>query len=172
MPSQDGPRIEFVDKDLTALDERQGDILVLTVFLDERPLEGLAGLVDWRLRGALSKWFIGGFATGAWGERVLYPVDGRMSFNSILLFGLGNRTEHRADRALAVASAAIESAESLNAKSLTCGLFGLTELPSPLPRTGRQLLELLRGAQELERVTIVSSLKEREVLVSQLESEL
>ena len=172
MHGQDGPRIDFVDKDLRALDERPGEMLVLSVFLDERPLEGLTGLVDWRLRGALSKWFLGGFATGAWGERVLYPIDARMNFSSILLFGLGNRTEHRADRALAVARAALESCASLNAKTLTCGLFGLDELPSPLARTGRQLLELLQGADGLDRITLVAGTKEREVLQAQLESEL
>jgi len=172
MPGQDGPRIDFVDKELRALDDRQGDMLVLSVFLDERPLEGLTGLVDWRLRGALSKWFIGGFATGAWGERVLYPIDARLNFSSILLFGLGNRTEHRADRALAVARAALESCMSLNAKTLTCGLFGLDELPSPLARTGRQLLELLQTANGLETITLVTGAKEREILTAQLESEL
>jgi hypothetical protein len=168
----DGPQIDFVDKDLSALDEQQGEILVLSVFIDERPLEGLTGLVDWRLRGALSKWFIGGFATGAWGERVLYPIDSRLNFSSILLFGLGHRTEHRADRALAVARTALESASSLNASSLTCGLFGLEELPSPLARTGRQLLDLLKSTDKLDKITLVTRPKEREILKAQLFSEL
>ena len=164
--------IDFVSKELRALDAHGSDILVLSVFRDERPLEGLSGLVDWRLRGALSRWFMGGFASGAWGERVLYPIGGRMSFSSILLFGLGKRTEHRADRALSVAQAAVESAGSLKAKSLTCGLFGLDELPSPLARTGTQLLEVLRSEPAIERITLAVGPEERAILASQLTPEL
>lgn len=95
-----------------------------------------------------------------------------MNCDSILLFGLGYRREHRADRALAVAKAALESAASLGAKSLTCGLFGLDELPSPLARTGNQLLEVLGAASDLSKITVAANPEQQSILMAQYHSEL
>src|SRR5436190_1879228 len=52
---------------------RRVDLAVLPFFEDERPLQGLAGLVDWRIGGGLSALLRAGFCTGATGEAVLLP---------------------------------------------------------------------------------------------------
>ena len=44
---------------------RRVDLGVLPIFEDERPLQGLAGLVDWRMGGSLSALLRAGFCTGA-----------------------------------------------------------------------------------------------------------
>ena len=67
------PVLGFIDPTLRSLDDHVSDILVLSAFSDEQPLEGITGLVDWRLRGRLSRWFVNGFATGRWGERAFTP---------------------------------------------------------------------------------------------------
>ena len=147
---------EVVEANLRHLDDRPGDALVLTAFADERPLEGLTGLVDWRLRGALSRWLQSGFATGAPGEHVLYPSCGRLTHRLVLLVGLGRRAEHRTDRARDAAARAATAVVGLGGRQLTCGLFGLDQLPTPLGRSLPDLLSALRAQEGVEGVTVAS----------------
>jgi hypothetical protein len=91
-------QIRFVAPTLTALDEIEGDCLVLTFFSDERPLRGLTGLVDWRLNGKLSRLLLRQFLDGHFQEAMLSTVSGRLSFGRLLLVGLGDRAEFDAQR--------------------------------------------------------------------------
>ena len=73
---------------LDALDRHEA--LVLSFFGDERPLRGVAGLCDWRLCGRLSRLLKGGKLSGLRGEVTLMPPPGgRLPFDRLLLFGLG-----------------------------------------------------------------------------------
>ncbi len=144
----------MVEATLRRLDDRRADVLVLPIFADERPLTGLAGLVDWRLRGALSQWLMSGFATGAERERVLYPSRGRLTFPLVLVVGLGLRAQHRSDRAAAAAADAARTAIDLGARTLVGGLFGLERLPTPLARSVPALLEALTTLPALDEVTL------------------
>lgn len=58
-----------------ALFEGQIDGLVAQSFENERPLRGLAGLLDWRLKGALSGFIRVGTLTGKEGELCYLPVQ-------------------------------------------------------------------------------------------------
>lgn len=149
--------LRWVSDELRALDDAPSDLLVLTAFADERPLEGLAGLVDWRLCGALSAWRAGGFSTGELGERILYPTSHRLSHTRLLFLGLGGRTEYRSDRAIAVVDEVLEVTMNLGVCTLTTGLFQLEGLPTPLERTGPKLIERLRAAPHLTEVQIAAS---------------
>ena len=82
-------KVGFVRPELRHLDEVAAEALALSVFADERPLRGAAGYVDWRLNGCLTRWITGGRFGGAFGEALLYPERGRLSFDRIVLFGLG-----------------------------------------------------------------------------------
>lgn len=68
---------------------RRVDLAVLPFFEDERPLQGLAGLLDWRTGGSLSGLLRGGFCTGAAGEAVLLPGRPTMPMERLVLLGLG-----------------------------------------------------------------------------------
>ena len=149
-------QIEFIPPSLRALDDAPGDLLIVSAFADERPLEGVAGLVDWRLCGALSRFRMNGFSLGVPGERILYPASRRLSHPTVLFMGLGNRAEHRTDRAYAVARSAIDAAVGLGADRVTSGLFGLDGLPSPLERTALTLINILTGPAEIALVTLVA----------------
>lgn len=148
--------LKWIAAELRVLDDSPADLLVLHAFSDERPLTGLAGLVDWRLAGALSSWRLGGFSSGAFGERVLYPTVRRLSHPRLLFVGLGKRAEYRSDRALGIAEDVIAAARGLGVRSLTTGLFHLEALASPLERVGPKLVHMLRSAPGLERVTIAA----------------
>jgi len=147
----------WIAPDLRELDDSPADLLVLHAFSDERPLTGLTGLVDWRLAGALSSWRVGGFSTGELGEQVLYPTGRRLSHPRLLFVGLGRRAEYRSDRALSLAAQVVQAARGLEVTSLTTGLFHLEALASPLERVGPKLIQILRSAPGLERVSIAAS---------------
>jgi len=69
------------------------DTLCLFVSEDERPLQGAAGLSDWRLCGQLSRLLLDGFFSGAADDSVLLPSAGRMGPSRIVVFGLGRREQ-------------------------------------------------------------------------------
>jgi len=62
--------------------------VVATFYENERPLQGLAGLLDWRFQGALSAYLRQGAVSGKAGECVYVPVakNGRL-FHLILVGG-------------------------------------------------------------------------------------
>lgn len=72
---------------LAALDAASADALALFVG-PERPLQGLAGLVDWRLAGALSRTLRAGHFLGADGEQLLVPTQGRLQPSRVFCFGV------------------------------------------------------------------------------------
>lgn len=69
------------------------DLGVLAFFADERPLRGLAALVDWRTAGALSSLLRRGFCTGVAHELVLLPGRHDLPIERIVLLGLGPRAD-------------------------------------------------------------------------------
>ena len=80
-------RIETADLSLAALDAL--DVDSLAVFVGpERPLQGLAGWVDWRLCGALSRALRDWFYDGGEREALLLPSAGRVGAARVFFFGL------------------------------------------------------------------------------------
>ncbi len=90
-----GARVAFLSAELgkwDQLDAGHVEALVLTYFVDERPLRGAAGLCDWRMCGRLSRLLVGGRVTGAFGETTLYPAA-RVPFGRLVLVGLGKMAD-------------------------------------------------------------------------------
>src|SRR5438105_14906128 len=81
--------LSFYPLTLEALDQAQAESLCLFVGEDERPLRGLAGLVDWRLAGGLSKFLKSGFVTGKSGDALLTMAGPRLGFDKLFIFGMG-----------------------------------------------------------------------------------
>ena len=84
--------------DLARWDETKRDCLVVSVFKDERPLRGAAGLADWRLCGRLSRLVKSSRATAEAGEALLLPPGRRLRFSRILWFGLGDARGYTDER--------------------------------------------------------------------------
>jgi hypothetical protein len=82
--------LSFRPLTLEALDEAKAEALCLFVGEAERPLTGLAGLVDWRLAGRLSGMIRSGLLTGGSGEALLTPPGARLPFEKLFLFGTGS----------------------------------------------------------------------------------
>ena len=80
---------DFIAAGLKSLDELQTEVIVLPFFSDERPLRGAAGLIDWRLCGALSRKLMAGYVRGTLGEKALVANAGKLKSERLLLIGLG-----------------------------------------------------------------------------------
>lgn len=70
------------------------DLEALCVFVgeDERPLRGIAGFLDWRMCGGLSRVLVSEFFKGAAGDCLLLPSNGRIAIPRIFVCGLGPTT--------------------------------------------------------------------------------
>lgn len=85
--------LRFVSPELGELDRVGTEVLVAGLFSDERPPRGVAGLIDWRLAGRLSRLMLDGFASGALGEVLMLPAKPSLPFDKVILFGAGESAE-------------------------------------------------------------------------------
>ncbi|MEM6731937.1 MAG: M17 family peptidase N-terminal domain-containing protein [Myxococcota bacterium] len=75
--------------DLAGLDALEHEAVALFVPSDIRPLRGVAGFVDWRTNGWLSRTVQSGTFRGESGEVLLAPTRGRLGQKRFFLFGIG-----------------------------------------------------------------------------------
>ena len=75
------------------LDEASVELCACTIWSDERPARGFAGLLDWRLGGRLSALLKSGFFLGEANEALLVPGKPHVPFEKVLVLGLGARAD-------------------------------------------------------------------------------
>lgn len=105
-----------------AVERFRVDLGVVPVFSDERPLLGLAGLIDWRGSGCLSKLVRSGFCSSAIREQVLLPCDRRLPADRLVLVGLGPREHYDEARARALAEQSVRVALGLGSPTVLIAL--------------------------------------------------
>lgn len=81
--------IRYAPASLRGLDAAHGEAVVVPVTEDDRPLRGLAALLDWRLCGAVSQLVVQGRFSGRAGETLLVPPRPKFAFGKILFIGMG-----------------------------------------------------------------------------------
>ncbi len=84
--------LRFLPPEPRHLDEASAEVCACTLWSDERPVRGFAGLLDWRLGGRLSALLKSGFLRGDRGEVLLVPGKPHVPFEKVLVIGLGART--------------------------------------------------------------------------------
>lgn len=124
--------IKFLKTELHQIDHVSADTVALALFEEDRPPRGLAGLVDWRLCGRLSRLLASGQVTGRFRESVLLPSYGRLPCNRIFLLGLGKRVDFSPARARETSWAMAEALRKMRADSFVTSLPGspMTTLPA------------------------------------------
>lgn len=131
--------ITLLPLDLARWDEHDRDTLVVSTFVDERPLRGAAGLTDWRLCGKLSRLIKSERQSGVRGETLLLPPGRRLRWKRLLWFGLGGSPGYPEERFKADIAWILEVAAKAGAKDLA--------LQAPGRATGiigaRRALELI-----------------------------
>jgi hypothetical protein len=74
--------------ELRRIDDANVELCACTIWSDERPMRGFAGLLDWRMGGRLSALLKSKFMRGDFGETLLVPGKPHLSFDKVLVFGL------------------------------------------------------------------------------------
>jgi hypothetical protein len=83
--------LRFVAPDLHALDDSNVEVVACAIWRDERPMRGLAGLLDWRLAGRVSRLLRERFMKGELGEVLCLPGRPRLVFDKVVVIGAGER---------------------------------------------------------------------------------
>jgi hypothetical protein len=110
--------------DPTGAARQRVDLAVLPCFEDERPLQGLAGLVDWRMGGHLSALIRTGLCTGSMGEQVLLPGRRTLPMERLVLLGLGASDAFDRARAEAVGEGLVILVERLAPRDVLVAMPG------------------------------------------------
>jgi hypothetical protein len=77
-----------------ALNENKVDGIVAVIYENERPMQGLAGWVDWRFRGLVSRFIKTGAVTGRIAECVYVPFPGPDATTHLVLIGGGHLSRY------------------------------------------------------------------------------
>jgi leucyl aminopeptidase len=113
--------------DTSPFERVPGDVAVVCIFSDQRPLRGAAGRADWRLCGQVSDLLASGRMRGKKGEAALVPAFGRLAVDSVLLLGLGRRSSFRAARVQEASASALRRALGLGARTVALAPASGTE---------------------------------------------
>ncbi len=147
--------LHFVAPDLRAIDTTSAEVIACTIFEDERPMRGLAGLLDWRLAGRLSALQKSDFMTGAEDEVVLVPGRPRLPFEKVLVLGLGARSAFGDGVVRRSLARLVSTLEGLKVKRALVELPGRAAGVLEPERAADLLLECAEDALEHEMWTLV-----------------
>ncbi len=101
-----------------AVDRFSGDVLVVPVSIDDRPLRAGAGLIDWRMCGFLSERLKEGTFSGLYGETMLLSSSGKLECPRIFLLGTGFKRELNDSLLISLISSLLKSLQKLNVGSV------------------------------------------------------
>lgn len=163
--------LRFVAPDARRLDELRADALVLPFFTEERPLRGPAGLIDWRLRGQLSKLRLRGRLTGAAFERVLVPGRPLTSFDKVFLVGLGPEADMDAAQAEKACAVILSMLDQCLARSVVLVLPGRSTGKLAAETALEVFLRASAGKHEQDSVTVIEEAESHRALLLTLERE-
>ncbi|CAN5461283.1 hypothetical protein BH09MYX1_BH09MYX1_42730 [soil metagenome] len=164
-----GPdRVRFVAPDLRALDATPADAIACGVYEDERPMRGVAGLLDWRLAGRFSALIDRRHLTGKNGEVMLFAGPAKLPFTKVLLFGLGVRAAFDDHVFRAVLSRYFDRFAGLALENVILELPGRSDDAIDAARAAELLVEL-GGVSD--RLTLVEHREGATRIAARLEDE-
>jgi leucyl aminopeptidase len=147
--------LRFTTPNLRRLDLLGTEVLVACITADERPPHGVAGLVDYRLAGRLSRLMREGFATGKAEEVLLLPGKPRLPFDKIVLFGIGEKAAFDEASYRAAVERILKVLEGLRARTAVVELPGRHFGAISAERAADVLLEASGGKREHDVWTLV-----------------
>ena len=135
--------LRFVAPDLRRLDEVGSEVVICGIWRDERPLTGLASLLDWRLAGRLSRLAKQGFLVGDVGEVLVVPARPRLPFDKLLVCGLGPRAAFDETTFRTVLARALDALTGLSVKKAVVELPGRGDGGVEAEQAAEILLDLI-----------------------------
>ncbi len=146
--------VSFVPVDLDRWDQCVGDLFVVGVWSDVRPLRGAAGLLDWRLCGNMSRWIGEGRLQGTVGEKTLVPTH-RVPFRALLAIGLGASPDFSEEGFLTACGTIADTARGLRLSSVFVAPPG-RDLNRIAPERALDLLtEILGRAATIKHLGVI-----------------
>lgn len=139
--------LRYVLPDLRRLDEISSEVVICGIWKDVRPLTGLAGLLDWRLSGRLSRLAKQGFLVGEVGEVLFVPARPRLPFDKLLVCGLGTRAAFDDDAYRTVLARALDALVGLSVKKAVIELPGRGDEGLSAERAAALLLDVIDDEQ-------------------------
>jgi hypothetical protein len=132
-----------------------GELFIVPIYSDVRPLRGPAGLLDWRLCGALSAACREERFKGEVGEKLLLPTR-RIPWQAVLVVGAGPAKGFDEKRFIAVCGGALDAARRLRKTRLAISLPG-RELGLIEPRRAVVLMRELAAGEPAPSITLIDS---------------
>lgn len=160
--------LRFTLPSLRKLDLCGTEVLVCGLSSDERPPHGVAGLVDWRLNGRVSRLIQSGFATGEIGEVLLLAGKPKLPFDKVLLFGLGSAQAFSELTFRSVLEKILKTLEGLRARTAVVELPGRHLEAVPAERAADILLEIAGGRSEHDVWTLVEPAEAQRVITQHM----
>jgi hypothetical protein len=125
MSTVNRPPVHVIPNDLGRWDQaRPGDLMLVPIWTDVRPLRGASGLLDWRMCGRLSSFMLAGKVTGAEGEQTLFPSGGRLAWRLVLAVGGGARADFSEKQLRALVRRSMGTLRGLGATRVALALPG------------------------------------------------
>ena len=160
--------LRFTLPSLRKLDLSGTEVLVAGLAADERPPQGVAGLVDWRLAGRISRVLKSGFVSGALGEVLLVPGKPKLPFDKVLLFGTGPSADYGESRFRAVLEKILKTLEGLRARTAVVELPGRHRDALTAERAADILLEIAGARPEHDVWTLVEPAEAQKVITQHM----
>jgi hypothetical protein len=118
------PRFEL-GLDSLPLDAIDADVAVAGIFVEDRPLRGGAGRVDWRLCGQISEMLFAGSIDAARGCAALMAATDVFRAPRIMLLGLGSRRDFGLMAAQDLMREAVERCLALGVRRIALAPLGV-----------------------------------------------
>lgn len=163
--------LRFTTPQLARLDLAGTDVLVAGLSVEDRPPRGVAGLVDWRLAGRVSRLVASGFVTGARGEVLMIPGRPKLPFEKVLLFGVGRRDAFDEAAFVEIVDAVLETLEGLQVRTAVVELPGRHFGGISAERAAETLLDRAGARPEHDSWTLVESMDSQRAIRSRMVQE-
>lgn len=138
-----------------SIDEITAQLALVTTFEDVRPLKGSAALVDWRLNGKLSDFFIHRKMKGSKGEALLMPLRGRLDSSELLVLGMGVKSSLQDSETPQIINAIVERLMMKKSRSFCLSLSDLIPGMFEWRNAVRLFISMISGRGEEMDVTLV-----------------
>lgn len=159
--------LRFTQPNLRKLDLLGTEVLVAGLAEDERPPQGVAGLVDYRLAGRVSRLVASRFATGVVGEVLLVPARPKLPFDKVVLFGVGRKADFSELVYRAVIEKVLSTLEGLFARTAVVELPGRYFGGISPERAADVLLEMAGGRPEHDVWTLIEPTEAQRAITQQ-----
>jgi hypothetical protein len=137
--------LRFVAPDLRRIDDTPAEVIACAVWSDERPAQGLAGLLDWRLAGRVSRLTRSRFVDGSAGEVLCVQGRPRLPFDKVLVMGLGERAKFDEEAYRAAAAVLLRTLAGLGVRRAVVELPGRGSDAIAPERAAELVLEASKG---------------------------